>query len=116
MLDIFKEGGQTLVIGLSITFAALILLIVCIRVMSAALRKKRDDNVQPMPEIIPAAAQDISAAPAEDEGEVIAAIMAALAVISQQTGSQFRLKAFRRAQGSNAWARAGRQDILNSRY
>lgn len=112
--ELFQTGGMTLVIGLVITFSVLTLLILCIRIMSRLNRGGTTDAARPRAADHPRPVQD--ALPAEDEDEVVAAIMAVLAALSQQGAGRFRLKAFRQVRGDGAWRQAARQDIMDARY
>lgn len=109
-------GAQVMLIGVVIVFAGLVILIACIKLMSAiiSLKKKPAPTPAPAPAPVVEAVQD--AAPAEDQDELIAVITAVLAACAD-SGKTLAIRSVRRAPGKTpAWARAGREDQLANRF
>ena len=129
-MNIFAYGGQVTLIGLTIVFAALILLIACISLLSKAIRlltgeannAKKEAAPAPAPVAAPVAAPApvveqapvvAEAAPAE-EGEVvtdpqiIAVIAAAIAACDANT--KLVIRSVRRSSG---WKKAARNEAVS---
>ncbi len=129
MGNIFAYGGQVTLIGLSIVFAALILLICCIYGLSFILRaitgagKAEKKEAAPAPKAEPAAAPApapvVEEAPAveeaaEDEGEyvtdpqIIAVIAAAISACDANT--RFVVRSVKRSSG---WKKTARTEAVS---
>ncbi len=107
-------GLSVALIGMLVVFAGLILLIFCMKLITAASRErkvKQAEEIQtPAPAhapVSPIAAQGVSP-------EIIAAITAAIAAVWQgDTG--FVVRHVRRVHNAPAWNSAGREDQIYSR-
>ena len=131
MGNIFAYGGQVTLIGLSIVFAALIILIVCIYGLSFILRaftgagKAEKKAAAPAPKAEPAPAPVAAPAPVveeapvaeaavEEEGEVvtdpqiIAVIAAAIAACDANT--RFVVRSVKRSSG---WKKSARNEAVS---
>lgn len=110
-------------IGLTVVFSALLILVIYLYCSGSAFRAgSRKSSAQPKtpvktevkaPAPAKAAPAAASAAPAEDDTEVIAVIMAAIAAMSEADGKQYRVRSVKPVQRSDArsiWANAGRAD------
>ncbi len=142
-LDNSEKWGVTLV-GLGTVIAALAILVVVIflfgkifdqlnknqkakesaakqKAKQAAPAKKAPAPAKPAPAPVKKAAPApaVSAAPAEDEEEVIAVISAVVAMMSEQDGKTYRIKSVAKSQrnngfsGRSAWAMDGRRQNVN---
>ena len=115
-------GNSLLVmlIGVAIVFFGLTVLILLITLLVKATQnigKEKAAAPAPKPapvEAAPAAAEE----PEADEGELIAAITAAIAAIWQEEGhvSGFVVRRVRRVQNSSARARAAREEQIFSHF
>ncbi len=114
-------GGTATVIGLLIVFAGLTIIIFSLKIMgwimlaaekrknekAAAAAPKAEPAPAPAVEAAPAAAEDI---PAEDEGELIAVIAAAIAAFDfGSANTPVRIKSIKRVSG---WKSAARTEQL----
>lgn len=124
MMNTVLYGLQVAAVGMLVVFAGLVLLIVCISIMQAVIRRvtgKGTQNVNPKIASAPAPAQ--VQAPKTDDGELIAVITAAVAAmladenggIAPEEGKDFVVRQIRRAEGVSAWNRAGREEQVYSR-
>jgi sodium pump decarboxylase gamma subunit len=112
-------GISVSLIGMGVVFAALIFLIFVINAITAVTRmvEKKPDQVaapkKPEAAVQQAPVSAAAAAP-EDESDVLAAIAAAIAYLSQGT---MAVKTITRitAAGVPAWSSAGRQETMNLR-
>ncbi len=110
------------IIGLSVVFFALLILVVFLYTSGSFFKaakpgeKKAAETKKAAP-AAPAAAKPAApkaalqaAAPAEDDSEVVAVIMAAIAAMGTADGKQYRIKSVRPVSGGSgrsAWAQAG---------
>ena len=114
----------TMCMGLGITFAVLVILWVCIAVMAKITHrstKASDSAAAPAAAPAPAAAQAETPAPAAEtadmaDGELVAVIAAAVAAMENTVVSNLVVKKITRVSGpTNAWARAGLSECIDSR-
>ncbi len=118
-------GGNTIaaitIIGLAVVFAGLLILILYLYLSGAVFRRSNsaDHKPEPTPKARPAAQvapvkQVSKSAAAEDESEVVAAIMAAIAAMGAADGKTYRVRSVkpvhRGSMGRSAWAQAGLSD------
>jgi sodium pump decarboxylase gamma subunit len=120
-MDKLSLGLSTTVIGMLVVFFGLVILIACIYVMTTFTGRKSKKAAAPETKAVPvpeaAPVMEEAAEEAEDEGPVIAAITAAIAVLWNQeehTGG-FVVRRVRRTQGGTARARAARDEQMYSR-
>ena len=121
-MSILAYGGQTTLIGLSIVFVALIILILAIYAMSWAMRTilglgknkaKKEAAPAPAPAPVQEAAPAAEEAPAADEGEyvtdpqIIAVIAAAIAAYDSN-----RTLVVRSVRRSSGWKKASRDEAV----
>lgn len=112
-------GLSTTVIGMLVVFSGLVILIACIYCMTAVTGRKNKRAAQET-KAAPAAPvlqEETREEEAEDQGAVIAAITAAVAMIfeSERHEGGFVVRRVRRCQGSTARARAARDEQMFSR-
>ena len=109
-------------VGMLVVFCGLVILIACISVMTSITgRKKKAAQSAPVKAPAPALAHVPVQEEPElegDDGEIIAAITAAIAMIWQAegNGSGFVVRRVRRAQGASARARAAREEQIFSHF
>ncbi len=114
-------GLSTAAVGITVVFIGLIILIGMIYVMTMFTRrtgKKKAEIAPPAPAApvpAPAAAPEETAED-EDDGNVIAAITAAIACVWQDESTGFVVRRVRRIQNSPAWQRAGREEQAQNRF
>ncbi len=113
------------IVGLCVVFSALLILVIFLYCSGAVFKKAGGKKTaapvkaapaqpaaprqpKPQPKAAPAPAA------AEDDGEVIAAIMAAIAAMGSMDGKEYRLRSVRqvtrRGSGRTVWAQAGLND------
>ncbi|MBP0972257.1 MAG: OadG family protein [Oscillospiraceae bacterium] len=112
------------IIGLSVVFFALLILVIFLytsgsffKAAKSGQKPAAETKKQAPAKAAPAAAKPAAkpaapkaAAPAEDESEVVAVIMAAIAAMGAADGKQYRIKSVRPVSGGSgrsAWAQAG---------
>lgn len=105
-------GLSVALIGMLVVFAGLILLIFCMKLITAASKERKvtqaEANEAPATATVaPVAAQGVSP-------EVLAAITAAIAAVWQGDAG-FVVRHVRRVHNAPAWNRAGREDQIYSR-
>ena len=111
-------GLYTMILGLGITFIALIVLMCATKIMHAIMAKKADKQAaksaapaQSLPTTA-AAARTATAAVVEDDDEIIAVITAAVASLTGGTGI---VKNIYRAPVESGWTASGREELFGSR-
>lgn len=91
IMDRLTFGGLMLLIGIFIVFSVLILIFGCLMLFKFAFAKKGE--ARPQKDEVPAPVFEAAA----DDGEIIAAIAAAIAMAeSESSGLKFRVVLFRR--------------------
>ena len=119
-MDRLSLSLSTMGVGMLVVFSGLVILIACISIMTSITGRKKAPKVEaaPAPKTpapAPAPVQE-EPEPEGDDGEIIAAITAAVAMIWQAEGndSGFVVRRVRRAQGGTARARAAREEQIFS--
>ncbi|TKB09112.1 OadG family protein [Desulforhopalus sp. IMCC35007] len=114
--DKLSAGLVTTVLGMGITFAALIILMVIISWMNKLLGKSMAVSAKkvapaPVEAVVPVAAQT-----RENDNELVAAITTALAVSLQTSTSNIVIRNIEKVEhGTPRWNRAGIIEQMNSR-
>lgn len=119
--EALMEGLKTTVVGLSIVFGVLIILMLVLMLFKVIFYKEAPKAQQPkakkvqQPKPVPAPAP---AKPAEDDTELIAVLTAAVAASLNTSTYNLRIKSYRRVDtNSNAWNKAGiRENTVNKTY
>lgn len=119
--EALMEGLKTTVVGLSIVFGVLIILMLVLMLFKVIFYKEAPKAQQPkakkvqQPKPAPAPAP---AKPAEDDTELIAVLTAAVAASLNTSTYNLRIKSYRRVDtNSNAWNKAGiRENTVNKTY
>ena len=113
-------GLSTAAVGITVVFIGLIILIGMIYVMTLFTRrtgKKKAGIASPAPAAAPAPVSvPEETAEDEDDGNVIAAITAAIACVWQDESAGFVVRRVRRVQNSPAWQCAGREEQVQNRF
>lgn len=121
--EALMEGLKTTVVGLSIVFGVLIILMLVLMLFKVIFYKEAPKAQQPkakkvqQPKPAPAPAP-APAKPAEDDTELIAVLTAAVAASLNTSTYNLRIKSYRRVDtNSNAWNKAGiRENTVNKTY
>jgi len=93
--DILTFGGQMVLIGMATVFAVLCLLWLCLSVFKAVFAKNNDRKKEASVEAMPAPVEETETL--SDEGEIVAAIAAAIAMAeSECEQTKFRVVSFKR--------------------
>ena len=114
-------GLQVTAIGIGIVFFGLVVLIGLVKLISVATaslgKKKEAPKPAPQPTtpatIKPIVMEETPAA--QDDGELIAVITAAIAAMLDE-GSAFVVRKVRRVSNTPAWSKAGREEQIYSRF
>lgn len=119
-LDPAVMGGAGIVflVGLSIVFIALVVIILILMLQALIFSKvgsgKKAEKKAAAPAPAPAPVQ--AAAPAEDDAE-IAAVIAAVVAMMSESGNGLKIRSIRRVGKNNTgWNESGRQEYLGTRY
>ena len=111
-------GLYTMILGLGITFIALIVLMYATKIMHGIMSRKANKEAAKTAapaESLPttaAAARTATAAVVEDDDEIIAVIAAAVASLTGGTGI---VKNIYRAPVESGWTASGREELFGSR-
>lgn len=106
-------------VGMLVVFCGLVILIICISVMTSITGRKKAAKAAPAPAPkAPPAPVAAEPEPEADDGEIIAAITAAIAAIWQAEGKEsgFVVRRVRRTQSASARARAAREEQIFSHF
>jgi sodium pump decarboxylase gamma subunit len=112
-------GLMTTGLGLLVTFAVLILIIVILTVLAGVLRERKKSPSKAATAPKPAMATPPAAAAAQaDDGELVAALTAAVAAYLGSPGSAAGLvvRSYRRLDRKNAWAEAGKNAQIFNKF
>ncbi len=116
-------SASIMVLGVSIVFIGLAILIACIYTLSAVLSLKKEKKVEPEVVIPEPVAQTAAAQTGASADELVAVITAALMAYTatenggSASGKKLVVRNIRAAAAQqNAWARAGRVNQINSRF
>lgn len=119
-LDPAVMGGAGIVflVGLSIVFIALVVIILILMLQALIFKNvgkdKKAEKKAAAPAPAPAPVQ--AAAPVEDDAE-IAAVIAAVVAMMSESGNGLKIRSIRRVGKNNTgWNESGRQEYLGTRY
>ena len=120
-MDRLSLSLSTMGVGMLVVFCGLVILIACITVMTSITGRKKASKAAaaaPAPKAAPAPAPVVEPEPEADDGEIIAAITAAIAAVWQAEGKEsgFVVRRVRRAQNATARARAAREEQIFSHF
>ena len=118
-MDRLSLSLSTMGVGMLVVFSGLVILIACIYAMTVFTGRKKAakaPEAAPAPKAAPAPAPVVEPEPEADDGEIIAAITAAIAAVWQAEGKEsgFVVRRVRRTQNSTARARAAREEQIFS--
>ncbi len=116
----FGESLLVMLIGMTIVFLGLTVLILLIKLLVKATDRMGRKEKTPAAELAVAAAKPEAPAAeeepaAEDDGAIVAAIMAAVSVVMGEN-SGFTVKRIRRVNNAPAWQRAGRTEQIANHF
>ena len=108
MSERLSEAGIMVVKGMLMVFAVLATLMLVLMLMERIFVKKPEQKkaeLAPAPAVAPAPAPEPEPTVAEDDGAIVAAITAAIAVVLAEGGYNggFRVVSFKRADRRSAW-------------
>lgn len=112
-----SHGVQTTVVGLSIVFTVLIILMLVLKLFEKIFYKKPDNQQTKQEEPIKAPKPTVATVvESEDDGELIAILTAAIAASLNTSTYNLKIKSYRRInQNTSAWNRAGVRETIESR-
>ena len=121
-MDRLSLSLSTMGVGMLVVFSGLVILIACITIMTTITGRKKAakaPEAAPAPKAAPAPAPAAAEPePETDDGEIIAAITAAIAAVWQTEGKEsgFVVRRVRRTQSASARARAAREEQIFSHF
>ncbi len=108
--ETLTQGGVVAVIGICTVFAVLAILWGVLEMMRLVFTPKKKKAVAPAPVTAPVATPS---APAEDEGELIAVLTAAVACCLGKPASSLNIRSYKRIDsGTPIWNKSARRDNL----
>ena len=116
--EALATGLQTTVVGLSIVFGVLIILMLVLMLMKKVFYREPAKKAE-APKAAPVEAAPVAsvAAKEEDEDELIAVLTAAIAASLNTSTYNLQIKSYRRVDNkAPAWNRAGLRDTINNRF
>lgn len=115
LAEALKTGGTTTVLGLSIVFAVLIVLMIVLALFKVIFYRQPKTNKAP--EAAPVAAPVQTTDDDIDEDELIAVLTAAVAASLNTSTYNLRIKSYRRTDNKMpAWNKAGLNETINNRF
>lgn len=121
--EALSEGLQVTVVGLTIVFSVLLILMLVLMAMKTIFYKPaapvKANSAAKKNETTTAAAPDVKTGVTDkiDEGELIAVLTAAVAASLNTSTYNLNIKSYRRVGNSSPnWNRAGLNDVINSRF
>ena len=116
-MNILAEGGTVTLLGILIVFVCLILIIFLIMLMSWIMkpRKKETEAEEKFEEKIHEPLPEIPVVEVENN-ELVAVLTAAVAAFMEDSSSRLVVRSYRRVSPDSAWARAGRNAQINSKF
>ncbi len=117
-------GGETTVIGLSIVFGVLVILMIVLMLFKVIFykdpkkqQKSADTAKTETADIVQTVAVESDKSDEIPEDELVAVLTAAVASSLNTSTYNLRIKSYRRVDGrQNAWNRAGLTETINNRY
>lgn len=104
--ETLTQGGVVAVIGICTVFAVLAILWGVLEMMRVVFTPKKKKAVAPAPVATPSA-------PAEDEGELVAVLTAAVACCLGKPASSLNIRSYKRIDsGTPIWNKSARRDNL----
>lgn len=118
-----SQGLEVTVTGLVVVFSVLVILMLVLVLMRVVFYKEpKEEAVSEKSKSVPSAAVREPQAPPKsakqtDDGELIAVITVAVAASLNTSTYNLKVKSFRRiSDNSPLWNKAGRTDVINSRF
>ena len=112
--DLIMTGLAYTVMGMLVVFMILIIIMFCIKAMALFSGEKKENTESKKAEAAPAPAA-AAAVKKEDDSEIIAVITAAIAAMTGESATGFRIRSYKRVQGGE-WNKAGRREMLDNRF
>ena len=111
--DLIMGGLAYTVMGILIVFMILIIIMLVIKAMALFSGEKKPKAVAP----VQAPAQPVveTVENKTDDTELIAVITAAIAVMTEQSTSDFVVRSYKKISGG-AWNKAGRREMLENKF
>jgi len=115
---------MVMLIGLTVVFLGLVILIVACKILSVIFSAKKAEPKKAAPApakpAAPAPAPAPVAVPAQEDDEIAAVIAAVIAAMGSASADapkgDFIVRRVRRVGNSSNWSRAGREELLSSKY
>lgn len=120
LAEALSEGLKTTVVGVVIVFSVLIILMIVMMLMKVIFYKPEKTENAPkndVPVAEPIKAEPKSSNASMDENELVAVLTAAIAACLNTSTYNLNIKSYRRIEDrSPAWNKAGRRDVIDSRF
>lgn len=111
--ELILEGLAYTVMGICIVFMILVIIMLVIKAMAFLGTERKP---KPVKVAEPVVNEAIKEEPKKnDDTELIAVITAAVAVMMQQSASDFVVRSYKKVSGG-VWNKAGRRDVLDNRF
>ena len=111
--DLIMGGLAYTVMGILIVFLVLVLIMLVIKAMALFSSEKKPKAVAPVETPVQTVAETVENK--ADDTELIAVITAAIAVMTQQSTSDFVVRSYKKVSGG-AWNKAGRREMLENKF
>lgn len=110
--DLITAGLAYTVMGILIVFMILVIIMLVIKAMALFSGEKNKNSVEtPIKQVPVAEAQETKT----DDNEIVAVITAAIAVMMNESTSNFVVRSYKKISGG-AWNKAGRREMLDNRF
>lgn len=111
--EAFKTGATTTVLGLSIVFSVLIILMIVLALFKVIFYRAPKKEIKP----VTTAVSVNETAEDTDEDELIAVLTAAVAASLNTSTYNLRIKSYRRTDNKTpSWNKAGLNETINNRF
>ena len=117
LAEALSEGLKTTVVGITIVFAVLLILMFVMMLMKVIFYKPAKTASAPKTPGAEPAKAEVAADASIDETELVAVLTAAVAACLNTSTYNLNIKSYRRINDhSPAWNKAGRRDVIDSRF
>ncbi len=111
--ELVIQGLVYTAMGIIIVFMILVIIMLVIKAMALFSTERKPKAVEVTPAFEPQRAAVTEEK--QDDSEIIAAITAAIAVVTEQSASDFVVRSYKKVSGG-AWNKAGRREMLENRF
>ena len=114
--DLIFEGLAYTVMGITIVFLMLVIIMYVIKAMALFSKEKESaQKAAPAPAPAPAPQAENTAVQKTDDSELVAVITAAVCAAMGKSASELVVRSYKKL-SQNAWNKAGRRETLDNRF